>query len=350
MKKFTKVSLITALVTFIIGCLICGVGALLGGFRQLEGLNIRAVTGIPFRFFRAIDGGYEYGFYDGDWDDLEEWDAEWEVHKDWERMNMKDGDRVQLTFTKDTLRNLDISLGACEFVVEESEDERAWLVTSGNMEHFRYHEEGDTLYLVRKQNYHFWNWIEERKRNNLAKVWLYLPKGTNFDNVEINFGAGVMDSMELHAHEARITIGAGLCRIAGLVSDGYTDINVGAGQVRLKSFEVKKADMVIGAGELYVEDARITEDAELEIGMGNVEVCGMIAGDLTAEIGMGNLTLRMDDAEEDHNYEIECSMGNVNLGGMSYTGLAKEKEIFNGSGSTFDIECSMGNVSVSFAH
>ena len=45
MSKFTKGCLITALVTFIIGLLMCGVGALMGGFRMLDGMDIEGITG-----------------------------------------------------------------------------------------------------------------------------------------------------------------------------------------------------------------------------------------------------------------------------------------------------------------
>lgn len=44
MSKFTKGCLITALVTFIIGLLMCGVGALMGGFRMLDGMDIEGIT------------------------------------------------------------------------------------------------------------------------------------------------------------------------------------------------------------------------------------------------------------------------------------------------------------------
>ena len=77
MKRFTKVCMITALVTFIIGVLLFGVGALFGGLRQLEHISVRAVTGIPFRFVRD-NGIFSFGFFD------EHWDDEWEEYWDWE--------------------------------------------------------------------------------------------------------------------------------------------------------------------------------------------------------------------------------------------------------------------------
>ena len=63
MKKFTKFCMITALVTFIIGVLLFGAGALFGGLRQLEHISVRAVTGIPFRFIRN-GRSFSFGFFD----------------------------------------------------------------------------------------------------------------------------------------------------------------------------------------------------------------------------------------------------------------------------------------------
>lgn len=337
MKRFTKGCLITALVVFVLGCVICGVCALLGGFRQLRNLNVYNITGIPFFYHRDSNGDFSYGF----------WDEEWETHKNWDQVGA--ADKKQLDLTADTLHNLDIELGASELYIEESEDDHVWLAASGDIRHFRYHEDGDTLYLVRREDSLFWNWVEGRDNAMTAKVHLYLPKDIYLNDVDIMFGAGILDAGALRAHEMQVEAGASVCSIDELVSDGSAEINVGAGQIRISSFEANEANLNIGAGELYIEGAKITGETDIDIGMGNAEVSGLIAGDLNADIGMGSLTLVLTDSEQDHNYKIDCAMGNVRVGRNSYTGLSDEKTINNGSSSTYDIECSMGNVNVSFA-
>ncbi len=47
MKKFTKVCLAVALITFLTGCLLGCVGAMLGGLRQMERVSVEQLTGIP---------------------------------------------------------------------------------------------------------------------------------------------------------------------------------------------------------------------------------------------------------------------------------------------------------------
>ena len=56
MKKFTKGCLITALVLFIVGLIICGVGGLLGGFRELSEMD--GIGSIPFRYYRNVESDW----------------------------------------------------------------------------------------------------------------------------------------------------------------------------------------------------------------------------------------------------------------------------------------------------
>ncbi|MDE6846866.1 MAG: DUF4097 domain-containing protein [Lachnospiraceae bacterium] len=358
MSKFTKGCLLTALVTFIIGCLICGVGALLGGFRLLDGMDIQGITGIPFHFHRYENGGIQYGFgwdddWDNDWDD--DWDNDWNDDVDWsayEKWNsIKDSDdKIKLDLTADTLRDLDIELGACELHIMESSDEYVWLDISGNTKYFRYLvEDGDTLQMVHRTGRGFWNW-STGKINTTTKVYLYLPEGAMPNNAEIEIGAGSMESIGLQAHEMNLEVGAGLCEIGGLTSVDSLELMVGAGRINIESLTAGKMDMDVGAGELCINDAEVDGDADLELGVGSVELNGLFSGNMNVDCGMGNVTLYLQDAEEDHNYEIDCAMGNVNLGSRSYTGLADEKTIFNGSSSTYEIECSMGSVNINFAN
>ena len=75
MKKFTKGCLAAALVTFMIGIVLFGVGALFGGLRQLEHINVWNRTGIPFGFFRH-GNQISFGFFD--------WDDDWKEYWDWD--------------------------------------------------------------------------------------------------------------------------------------------------------------------------------------------------------------------------------------------------------------------------
>lgn len=333
MKKFTKGCLITALVMLIIGFVIVGVGALFGGLRQLDG----RVTRIPFLFRVNDDGSVNYGFFrDND-------GIDWSRYEDWQRFTGSKDER-ELSLTADTLQDLYIDVGACNLYIKESENEYVRLAITGDTDKFRYQVEDGSLRIVRKAT----------KGVNVTyktadKVYLYLPKGTTLDSVDIGLGAGTMDSIALTAGDANIEVGAGTLDIDGLTVNDTAVLSVGAGQIRLKELMCDTVSMDIGAGQLNIDDAVIMKKSSIDLGMGSVNIGGIISGDLDVDCSMGEVILDMDDAEGDHNYEIDCSMGNVEVGSHSYSGLGSAQRINNGSSSDFNIDCSMGNVTVKFA-
>ena len=351
--KFTKVCLMTALVTFILGCIICGVGALFGGFRVLENTDVREITGIPFRFHRYDNGDVEYGFGwdDFDWDDFDEWDTDWDDDFDWskyEKWNKvsKSGDVVEFDLTADTFRNLYVELGLCELHIMEAKDDHVSLKVSGTTKNFRYiQEDGDSLHLVNMTGKRIWNWGRSVVR---TKVHLYLPEGTALDYAGIEIGAGSAESIGIQAHEMNLDVGAGECTVNGSTTVDSMNLTVGAGRIILEDLNAGDLNIDVGAGELFIKNARTTGETDLSLGMGNAELNGLFTGDMDIECGMGNVTLKLDDAESDHNFDIECALGNVRLGSRSYTGLADEVSINNGSRSTYDVECNMGNVRIEF--
>lgn len=348
MSKFTKGCLITALVTFIIGFFLCGVGALFGGFRMLDGMDIEGITGIPFVFHRSASGDIQYGFgWNDDWDD--DWDdIDWSQYKNWSSIN--DSDKgVELDLTADTLRSLNMEMGACELYIMESENEHVRIEISGETKYFRYLEENNgSLSLTHRTGHGFWNW-SQNKIAPATKVYLYLPEGTMLSELSIEIGAGNMESIGLQAREISMEVGAGACDVDGLTATGEIDLTVGAGRITLDSLRAGELDMEVGAGGLYIADAQVERETDLNLGVGNAELGGLFIGNMNLECNMGSVSLKLDDAEADHNYEIECSIGNVHIGSRSYTSLANDVSISNGSSSTYDIECSMGDVSIEFA-
>ena len=338
MKKFTKGCLITALVIFIIGAVLCGVGGVLGGFRLLDGMDIRDITGIPL-VYRFGPNGFKYGFF---WDDD---DIDWHGYEDWQRLNANDGERT-LALTADTLRNLYIEAGACELHIEESEDEYVRLAVNGNADSLRYYVEENGLRIVRKSDW-TWQWVGINTVS--GEVYLYLPKETALDYVDIELGAGDMESIGLTTRDANIKVGAGTMGIESLTADNGAILSVGAGKIRIKNLVCRATDLDIGAGEMDIDNAEVAQDVNIDLGMGNANIGGVITGNLNVDCSMGNVILDMDDAEKDHNFKIDCSMGTVAVGGHSYSALGSEQTINNGSSSDFDIDCSMGNVTIKFA-
>lgn len=380
MKRFTKVCMITALVTFIIGVLLFGVGALFGGLRQLEHISVRAVTGIPFCFVRD-KGIFSFGFFDEHWDD--EWEEYWDWEsQEWEEITamealedleeaadpetmedleeLEDADDAmdgvvtgQATgLTVDTLRGLDLEVGACRMYIKETDEQNVSIAIIGECEdHYRYRiKDEDTLLLVHKDmDYNGFDslWNSRHPRGN-TRVYLYLPKGAMLDDISIDFGAGKLDAGYLKAKEIEISAGAGKCTFDGLEASESIELSMGAGKITAGTLFAKEAKLDIAAGELHVSDAKVTAHTEAVVSMGNANLNGSFAGELNADCSMGNLNFTLEGAEDDYNYDVDCGMGNVKIGSKRYNNLSGEFETDHGSSSTVSISCAMGTVNVDF--
>lgn len=383
MKGFTKFCMITALITFIAGVLLFGVGALFGGLRQLEHISVRAVTGIPFRFVRN-SGIFSFGFFDERWDDdwEEYWDwesQEWEEVKALEALEnleeiadseameglegleeLEDTDDAmdgvvngQATGLKaDTLRGLDLEVGACRMYIKETDEQDVSIAIIGECEdHYRYRiKDEDTLLLVHKDmDYDGFGtvWNSRHPRGNI-RIYLYLPKDAVLDDISIDFGAGKLEAGYLKAKEIEISAGAGECTFDGLEASESVELSMGAGKMTTGTLFAREAKLDIAAGELHVSDAKVTARTEAAVSMGNANLKGSFAGELTADCSMGSLNFTLEGAEEDYNYEVDSGMGSVKIGSKRYNNLGSEYEIDHGSSSTMDITCAMGTVNVDF--
>lgn len=334
MKKFTKGCLITALVLFVLGWVMIGVFGLLGGLRQLEELD--GINGIPFT---VNHNGIYFSFFDDEGSDEDMWD---DGDAAWERISAEQ-EAVRLD---GEIKNLDLDIGACAFYIRESDDDYAQIGISGDDRDIRYAVKGNTLKVASRKYNRFLFWHRDVKVE-AAQVVLSLPKNMELDTVDIEFGAGSIEAIPLNVNSIEVEIGGGKCKLEGVTAN-QASLHVGAGTMTVGSLSVREADVEVGAGELIIPDMNITGVMELEAGMGSAWLNGTITGDMNAECGMGNLEIELTGSESDHDYEIECAMGTAEIGKNSYSGLANERYVQNGSDSHFKIDCAMGNVVIQF--
>lgn len=359
MKKFTKGCLMTALVLFLVGFVLCIVCGLLGGFRELEELG--NVKGVPFVWGRDADGEWRIGFfrssgYDGD--DLEELEDIGEVQttKDIrqttrqameKKLKELDGKKEQLALTADTLGSLEIDVEDCNVLIQESADAYVWFLVEGNSGKPRYtiEKEGgkSRLCIENEVKHHIGHWRDGA--NNT--VYLWLPKDCALDECEVDMGAGYMGSVFLQAKQMKVDLGAGLVETDGFEGEQIS-ILVGAGELLADRITAGTADFEIGAGYLGIDDLTVSGETDVEVSMGAAEIAGTLSGDLDMECDMGEIVMRLTGSEDDHSYNVECGMGNVTVGSYSHGGIATDKSWNTGKDSEFDIDCNMGNVTVTF--
>lgn len=319
MKKFTKGCLITALVLFIFGCAFYGVCGFMGGFRQLRERNIMRGNGMFSIGIPVGIPGLEWGF-DGHWFSFgnNDWD-------DWGFgiTNLADtGEKEQTAYTASDITDIDIELGGCNLIIEESTDDCIWIENRSNVKTVKYGVKNGTFKLYNGKTYGF-NSIS----NIHGSVYLYLPEGMDLSSIDIEMGAGNLESIALTAHSIELEVGAGNFEIEGL-SGNEVNISVGAGGVVVENADVKELDMETAAG--------------------SIELTGTVSGDADIECAAGSISLFLYDDETDFDYEIECAVGSININGDEYSGLATERSISNKAGKEMNIDTAAGSVEVNF--
>lgn len=315
MKKFVKISLMTAGILLIVGFVFGSVSALACGgnvfriIREEDELDDKIesfVDAVGKSFYYSTDG--RWGYLKGD-DSSQELQSAAEIHKQ---------------IVVDDISNIELVLGAGTFVIKEKGYSDGvvdiWITGNGR---YDYYVKGNTFYV---EGFKGISWSEYNDINeNRIEIWV--PQGIIFDKLEAETGAGMMEISNIKVNKL--------------------DAELGAAVLYLNDMDIEKLSVEVGAGQMEASNIR-TKDAEISVGVGECIYGGTIAGKLDAECSMGNMEFHLTGSETDHNYEIECGAGNIEIGSFSVSALASEKTINNNAASKFDIECSMGNITITF--
>lgn len=336
MKKFTKGCLLTALVLFIVGCAFYGVCGLMGGFRQLESWQGH-VFNLWGRDVRLAYSGYGLWYFT-DLDiplfDEEKWPD-----------GMNDANRVGAGETEKTdyrasdIRRIDIEVGCSDLFILESEDEYIQVARDSDARAVKYQLKNGTFRLYSEKSFRWWD-------GKQGTIYLYLPEGMNLDSIDLEIGAGTLESIALEADEIDVEADAGEGLIESLRGN-EVDVSANAGTLKIYEMTAKSLSAETGAGSLSIRNLS-AEDVDLNASAGSLTVEGKIGRNADVECGAGSISMTLQGAETDYDYQLECAMGEIDLNGEEYSGLANERNIKNGGKGTFDVECSVGSIEIYF--
>ena len=102
-----------------------------------------------------------------------------------------------------------------------------------------------------------------------------------------------------------------------------------------------------GMGSMKLQGLACTEKAEIDVGMGSIELEGSLAGNIRVDCGMGSAELRIPRPEA-YGYRIDCGLGSIELGESSFGGLGTDAAENTDAPTVFDLECGMGAIDVIF--
>ena len=300
MKKFAKVSMITAGILFVTGAIILIICSFFAG--SMRGASTDVVSS---ELHSTVNGDILY-LWNGN-----------SHHRFNDNYTIHNGHHSDDTAAHASdITKLYINLNYADFTLAPSQDDYFHISSEGNG-NYQYYTDGSAFYIDGFYNRH---------TASINRFTLEVPD-IDFSEIDINFGAGAATLSTLKSDSLTMAIGAGELTIDGVNCDNLS-AEVGAGTATIKN--------------------GLTEDANFDIGMGELIYKGYVNEDLDAVVGMGNITLQIWDTQDKHNYDLECNMGSILLGAKEYGGLAYETEIDNDADSDYTLECGMGNITVTF--
>lgn len=117
---------------------------------------------------------------------------------------------------------------------------------------------------------------------------------------------------------ASLEIGAGnadLCRAAIKCRSFY--LEAGAGNARIGRLDVKETlETKIGAGKVKLDRMR-AQNAKIDCGVGDFYMNGSVGHDLSVDCGIGKCTILLEGKQSDYSYDISCGIGKVSINGQS---------------------------------
>lgn len=243
-------------------------------------------------------------------------------------------EKGEITFKENytDIKNLDISIAFTELEIKEGEE---FSVSGIGIDPKKIELKNDDGTLeINNKSRNFLNNFGIHWGNGLnigfsdqsnTKLIVTVPKGTHFNHVSLEVGAGTLMVSELDCDNLEVSVGAGEGTMENISVTEDADMEVGAGTLNLKN---------LTANEL-----------ELEAGMGKIAMEGIVGKSCAADCGMGEIVLNLKGSIEEYTYSVECGMGDVKINDDDYSGFGTEKEKGNGE-KTLDLECGMGSIKV----
>lgn len=236
------------------------------------------------------------------------------------------------TFQSSEIQKLTMKVGACQVNIVEGEGSTVLLNCDGfgKYDVSTSFENGELT--IRRNNNNSINFhlFGINLNNNGDKVMtLTVPKGTIFEDVNLDFGAAEVSIQSLHSKKLSVTIGAGQLTADELIAENDSKIEVGAGS------------LVIDYGSL--------NNASMECGVGELKLNGKVLGRSTVECGVGSVSLKLSDVSEDDYFgHLDCGLGSLSFGESKIKGSGKKDYGVSSAANELDAKCGLGEVIIRF--
>lgn len=159
------------------------------------------------------------------------------------------------------------------------------------------------------------------------QIEITIPADCSLSRAAIEIAAAKVVAEKLSADVVSLDVGAGSVKLTGLQANESCKIKVGAGELKVYSFDGKNISVENGVGLVYIS-GRITGNNKVDCGIGSVEI------------------VLTDREKIDFSYSIDCSIGEVKVGNNTYSGKVKDSDYNKDVEDYFDLKCSIGQITL----
>ncbi len=203
--------------------------------------------------------------------------------------------------------------------LESFVDNGTWTVKQNSDNEFNIF--GGSVHLGDIRGWRWWN-------DYTPKITITMPSGFTAESFKLEIGAGDVNIEEVLASKADFIVQAGRLAIENATISEASNYNVGAGTIELKKLQAKDISVDCGVGSVFIE--------------------GAITGNNDITCGVGNVEMDLDGEEDDYSYDIESGVGNINIDNDHYHSISDKRINNEGAIGSFNLDCSVGNITVDF--
>ena len=214
----------------------------------------------------------------------------------------------------DNIAFLDIDIAYSNLTIRKGEHLK---VESSNKD-IQCKQDKKKIQIKEKDNNWFFN------NNKKEELIVYVPENLQFDSVNINTGAGIVNIEILNTKVLKMDLGAG--------ETSMKNINI-----------TESAKIDTGAGKVIIDSSKIT-DLKCDLGIGATEISAKLIGNTRIGTGVGNLKLDVVGIKEEYTTKINKGLGNVTIDKEK---ISDNKVVGNGE-NKIDIDGGVGNIKINF--
>lgn len=189
----------------------------------------------------------------------------------------------------------------------------------------------DGIWKIEEKNSHDFHFsikdlknITKRIKKGIS-VLITVPKGFEADKIKIEVDAGKVIAGQLFAKKAEFEVNAGTIAIENLTVTDEMDMEIGMGTIDIAS------------GQIH--------DLNLECDMGKAVYGGILTGRNKMECNMGSIELNLENNIADYSFSTESNMGSIRIDGEKYSGLSSNGTYGDGD-TQVQLTVNMGTIKV----